>query len=430
MTVAFDPIANHSIDATAPETLLRSRAWDRIFLAGGAFLVPVPIVVFYLLRSLGLTVAAAEDAVTLLVMVPLGGPHVFATYTRTFLNPRFRREDRLLFFAAFGVVAIVVAATAASAFFDVLLLGSPPIRYVLTFFFFWAGVHIVQQNSYLAACLDAKNNAARPSRWWGVVDYAVMLLAMYPVSLFRMSMVNPADPTMGSADPHALATKIVAALGGADFADDYVFRIGRVAPMLPDFLRSPAMWIAVTAAFAFSLVLFAIKTVRERKAGTLVRGRWQLVFWMAVLGSTVPLMPNLDSSFQGMNAWHSFQYLGVLWLMNQRSRERGEIKYRVFDAISAPGRHLRFYVAGLLATLMLLVIVFVAALAIERLSGGEFALFGRDTAQIDPATERELYRPGAVLLAYYMIGFGVLLTHYLHDGVFFFRRRYLVDTPK
>jgi hypothetical protein len=38
----------------------------------------------------------------------------------------------------------------------------------------------------------------------------------------------------------------------------------------------------------------------------------------------------------------------------------------------------------------------------------------------------ELYRPGAVLLAYYMVAFSLLLVHYLHDGVFFFRKRYVV----
>ena len=431
MTVAFDPIAGgERMATTAQEPVLRSAGWDRIFVAGGAWLVPLPIVAFYLLRSLGCSVAAAEDGATLLVMVPLGGPHVFATYTRTFLNPRFPKEDRTLFLLAFAVMAIVLGAIVASAFFDVLLGGSPPIRYVLTFFFFWAGVHIVQQNAYIASCY-AGMSRRRPARWWGLVDYAVMLLALYPVSLFRMSMVNLADPTMATADPEALATRLVVALSGSPaYADEYVFRIGRVAPILPEFLRMPAMWIGVGAAFAASLVLFAIKTWRERRAGTLLRGRCQLVFWMAVLGFLVPLFPNLDSSFQGMNAWHSFQYLGLLWLMNQRSRERGEIRNRLFDALMAPGRGLRFYGVALGATLGLLAIVLAAGCAIERLTAGEFAMFGHAVPKLDPATGRELYRPGAVLLAYYMIAFSLLLTHYLHDGVFFFRRRYVLGTAR
>jgi hypothetical protein len=433
MTSVLDPLATRSLDASA-QPYLRSRSWDRLFVVGGAWLVPVPIVAFYLLRSCGLSVAACEDLVTLLVMVPLGGPHVFATYTRTLLNPAFARKDRALLIASFAVIAIVVGATVASAFFDVLLAGSPPLRYVLTFFFFWAGVHIVQQHSYAALCYGERARTAglAPARapqrsWWGLTDYAVMLLAMYPVSLFRMSMVDVADPTMRAADPGALATQITIALSGsAQFADEYVFRIGRVAPILPEFLRHPAMWIAVTVLFVASVVLYAIKARRERVAGTRLEIRHQLVVAMAVLGCAVPLFPNLDSSFQGLNAWHSFQYLGLLWLMNRVARERGEIKSRFFDWAMDEGRHWRFYGAAIAGTLGLLAVVLGAGFCIELASSGEFALFGHAAPQLDPETGRELYRPGAVLLAYYLIAFSLLLVHYLTDGVFFFRRRYLL----
>jgi hypothetical protein len=428
MTVAMDPFAGgHTLTGRDDSSvLLHSRTWDRWFIAGGAILVPIPILAFYLFRSLGLSAAACEDLVTLLVMVPLGGPHVFATYTRTFLNPRFAREDRWLFAGAWMVTAVVVTAAVGSAFLDWRIAGSPPIRFVLTFFFFWAGVHIVQQNGFLAAGLAARA-PRRGSRWWGAVDYAVMLLALYPVSLFRMSMVNLGDASMASADPSALATKIVVAVSGSSaFADEYVFRIGRVAPFLPEFLRHPACWMLATVAFVAALVLFAIKTRRERAAGTLIRSRYQLVLWMAILGSLVPLFPNLDSAFQGMNAWHSFQYLGLLWLMNQRSRQRGEIRYPLFERLSAPDRPLRLYWAGIVGTIGLLAVVLLAGLAIETVSGGEFALFGHAAPRLDPATGNELYRPGAVLLAYYLIGMSVLLTHYLHDGFFFFRQRYIV----
>jgi hypothetical protein len=41
---------------------------------------------------------------------------------------------------------------------------------------------------------------------------------------------------------------------------------------------------------------------------------------------------------------------------------------------------------------------------------------------------KPLYRPGSVLLAYYLLGFSFLLVHYLHDGFFFCRKRYLRDS--
>ena len=410
-----------TIEAPAPR-LLRNATWDRFFVAGGAWLVPLPILAYYLLRSAGCTVAAAEDLVTLLVMIPLGGPHVFATYTRTYLNPAFRRQDRLMFVLGGLVPVVVVAAAVSSVFFDVVVFGSPPMRYVLTFFFFWAGVHIVHPHSFVAS-----GYADRPSRW-GWVDYAVMLLAMYPVSLFRMSMVDRSDPTMRAADPDALATSIVTSVtGSADAADAYVFRIGRVSPILPDFLMHEAMWIGVTLCFAAALVLFAWKSARERREGTLVPHRFRLVVAMAVLGSTVPLLPNLDSAFQGLNAWHSFQYLGLAWLMNRRSHERGEIKSPFFDRTMREGGHWRFYRTALFATLGAVVVLLGAAWAIAATSDGQFAMFGHDEPLRD-ANGKELYRPGAVLLAYYLLAFSVLLVHYLHDGFFFFRRRYLRDS--
>lgn len=431
------PLAAHAAvgpavaDDGADAVVLRSRGWDRLFVVGGAWLVPIPIALFYLGMALGLSRPASEDLVTLLVMVPLGGPHVFATYTRTLLNPRFRREDRGLFAAMFLVVAVVAGAAIASAFFDVLLHGSPPIRYLLTLFFFWAGIHIVQQNSYLAACYgDAarlRPGARREPRWWGAIDYAVMLLALYPVSLFRMSMVDLADPAMATAEPSALATQLVTAIAGPQFADQYVFRIGRVAPMLPGFMTAPAVWIGITVLFVVSVLLFAWKTRQQRRRGTLLKVRYQLVAWMAALGFVVPLFPDLDSAFQGMNAWHSFQYLGLAWLMNRNSQRRGEIQNGVFDSFTGEGRHWRFYLTGLASTLALLLLVFTTAAAIQFFSGGEFVLFGHEHPRLDPASGRELYRPGAVLLAYYMIAFGLLLVHYLHDGFFFFRKRYVLS---
>ncbi|MBL9077852.1 MAG: hypothetical protein JNL08_10130 [Planctomycetes bacterium] len=417
-----------AIDRPAPP--LHTPAWDRWFVAGGAWLVPVPIAAFLLCQAAGLSVAAAEDVVTLLVMVPLGGPHVFATYTRTYLNPKFRREEPLLFGLGLAVPLIIVTAVVASAFFDVTIAGSPPMRYVLTFFFFWAGLHIVQQHAFVHAALP---RLAPRAKRWDVVEVAVMLLAMYPASLFRMSMVDTTDASMRFANPDALATRVVTWLGGsAQCADDYVFRIGRVAPALPGWLLHPAVWIAVTVAFAIVLALFVARVRHERRRGIEDPNRTRLVASMALVGATVPLLPNLDSAFQGLNAWHSFQYLGIAWLMNRRSLARGEIDSPWFARIAADGAQWRFYRTALGATLAMVAALLGTAWLLTRFGGGEFAMFGHDEPLRD-AAGNALYRPGAVLLAYYLLGFSLLLVHYLHDGVFFCRRRYLrgstISTP-
>ncbi|HEB54302.1 MAG TPA: hypothetical protein ENI87_13705 [bacterium] len=420
----FAPGVDVSAAAHGPR-LLRNRSWDRLFVAGGAWLVPLPILAFYLFRALGAGVSAAEDLVTLLVMVPLGGPHVFATYTRTYLNPAFRRQDPLMFVLGLLVPVVVIGAAVSSAFFDVVIMGSPPTRYVLTFFFFWAGIHIVHQHCYVVSGYVDRGNRRR----WGWIDYAVILLAMYPVSFFRMSMVDKADLSMRTANPDALATRIVTAVtGDPAFADEYIFRIGRVAPILPDFLMHPAMWMTITALFVVALSIWIVKSVRERRRGTLLGYRFRLVLAMAVFGSLVPLMPNLDSAFQGLNAWHSFQYLGLAWLMNRRSAERGEIQSALFERTMREGAHWRFYRTALFATLGAIAVLLGAAWLIAATSNGEFVMFGHDAPPVD-ANGRELYRPGAVLLAYYLLGFSLLLVHYLHDGFFFCRRRYLRTEP-
>ncbi|MGE0142605.1 MAG: hypothetical protein AB7T19_04885 [Planctomycetota bacterium] len=404
---------------------LHSPRWDRVFVTGGALLVVIPIALYYLFQSLGVAVTTAEDLVTLVVMVLVGGPHVFATYTRTFLEPGFRRREPRLFFGAFAVFAIVLGAAVSSAFFDVEIAGFPPIQFVLTFFFFWAGVHIVHQSSYLCAAYEERWGAVadRRRRFGNALDYLVMLGCLYPVAFFRMSMIlDPSRPHV--ANPDALATQIVTSLSGnTSFADAYVFRIGRVAPILPDFVTADAFWIVFSALYCGLVVLFAQKSWREHREGTLNRPRFQLVVSTALVGLIVPLFPNLDTAFQGFNAWHSFQYLGIVWLWNRNAYDRGEVKGEFVRGLSAPGRGRVFYRTAFLATLGLLSLILLTGWLIETFSAGKFVMFGHPIVPTDPATGEAIYRPGSVLLAYYMVAFSLLLTHYLHDGHFFFRTR-------
>lgn len=421
MTASSPLLAN--APALAAEPVWRSRDWDRVFFVGGALLVPLPVVLFYAFRGAGLPAGASEDLVTLLVMVPLGGPHVAATFSRTLCNPEFWRRERGLAAASLLLLAAVSTTAVASAFFDVRVAGWPPMAFVLTGFFFWAGLHVVQQHCYVAASLADRDPRARRDRA-GWVDHAVMLLALYPVSLFRMSMAARTDSGAVVADPDALATRVVRELGAsAQFADEYVFCIGRASPILPDFMMHAALWLLVTAAFVACLVLFAWKALRARARGVPFGTRGRLVLAMAACGVLVPLVPNLDSSFQGINAWHCFQYLGLAMLINREAIARGELKAPRLVALAQPGRGLRAYALAVGATLVLVGIILGAAFVLQATSGGRFVMFGHDVPPADPETGRVLYRPGSVLLAYYLFGFGFLLIHYLQDTVFFLRRR-------
>ncbi len=64
--------------------------------ARGAWLVPVPMIVWCALRAAGIASGVAEDLVTLVVMVALGGPHVVATFGRTLLEAAVMRIRKKL----------------------------------------------------------------------------------------------------------------------------------------------------------------------------------------------------------------------------------------------------------------------------------------------------------------------------------------------
>ena len=134
------------------------------------------------------------------------------------------------------------------------------------------------------------------------------------------------------------------------------------------------------------------------------------------IGDTLPILNR-----------YSFQYLGVLWLMNRRSFDRGKVERPFVKRLSEPGRHFRFYLTALTLTLSMIMLFVIVGWVVQQSTGAEFTMTGIDNAPMNEATGLAFYRPGTILLAYYSIGFGLLLVHYLHDGVFFFRTRYLVD---
>ena len=77
----------------------------------------------------------------------------------------------------------------------------------------------------------------------------------------------------------------------------------------------------------------------------------------------------------------------------------------------------------MLVTMGCVVTIAIVAWTLAASCSGRFALLGHDSPPKDEGTGLPLWRPGAFLLAYYLVGFGMLLAHYLHDTVSFSRRR-------
>jgi hypothetical protein len=291
---------------------LRSPSWDLTFLILSAALVPIPLLLYH-----GLGVSSG--AVNLIVAGLIGGPHLYSTFTYTFMEPNYRRRHRRFLAASLALPVIVTT----MAFVNLQIL--------LTVFFTWASIHVLHQITYINDCYVAKQSAPRPTRE-RVVDYGVVFLCLYPM-----------------ATPQIL---------------DGSFQLGGTQLYVPGWASHgaiAAVQITVVAAlFAGFFVLWIAKTIRDWRRGTLLVPSVLLIGLTIVVGFTLPLFPNIDVAFQGFNVWHSVQYLGLVWFLMAMRKERGEIDNHFVAEMNGPDRPWHFYglavvltaVAGMLVLLL------------------------------------------------------------------------------
>jgi hypothetical protein len=281
---------------------LRSRTWDLTFLILSVALVPIPLLLHH---GLGLS----QAAVNLLVAGLIGGPHLYSTFTYTFMEPNYRRRHRRFLAASLALPVIVTT----MAFVNLQIL--------LTVFFLWASVHVLHQITYINDCYVAKGAARRPTRE-RVVDYGVVFLCLYPMATPKI-------------------------LSGS-------FQLGGTQLYVPEWASrgvvADAQVVGVAALFAIFFALWVAKTVRDWRRGTLLMPSVLLIGLTIVVGFTLPLSANIDVAFQGFNAWHSMQYLGLVWFLMAMRKERGEIDNRFVAEMNGPDRPWHFYGLAVLLT--------------------------------------------------------------------------------
>jgi len=381
---------------------LHSPGWDKRWIIYPALLAPLPPLVYYfalwlLARYSAMDavtrVGAAEDICSLFVMVLVGGPHVWVTFTRTWLHPEFRQREKIWFFASFAVVPIVATMALSSEFTR---------RLLLTGFFFIASLHIIHQLSYVVRAYQDRD-AARPSLRSRLIDIGAVLFPLYPVSAFRMVLGNESS----------LAFAWASQWFGTETARSLRFNIGRAHPMLPDFVLSDWFWMANLAALVIALSLWSVKSVREYRRGTLQKPKFMLICGAIAVGLFCPLLPNLDSSFQGFNLWHSLQYIALTWYIT-RVQIKGGRKLNPFVKWLASDERSGGKYYGVAFGIVLGIIGFIMLLALGISAWQGVGMFG-GAGEVGTLS----YKPGAVLQAYYLFGFGLLLTHYFHDAFFF-----------
>ena len=272
---------------------LRSKSWDLTFISLSAILVAMPILTYLFanhattmitgfLYTVGIHYTWDDDAsrnlVNGLVALFIGGPHMYATYTRTALEKNFAGKHRLLMALSLMIPVAVV------------YLGVHNFQLLITFFFFWASVHIMHQMVFIMECYNkkAKMSISLTSR---AIDYAVVFSSLYPIATYKFVHGE--------------------------------FRIGSNVIFFPEFLKTDYLFYLVTAIFVASMVLFMWKTANELRAGIVNYPKLLLMSLTVVIAFFIPAFPNLDVAFQGFNVWHSFQYQGLTYYINRLRHERG-----------------------------------------------------------------------------------------------------------
>ena len=330
-----------------------SPGWDLSFIIGSAILVPLPLLFASLAQRTGwMTQQQAIEAINIAVATLIGGPHLFSTVTFTFLNRSFLKRRPLYAACSFGLPLLVV------------YLGIYHYALLINFFFAWASLHVLHQIIYLSDCYRAQSPAPDPV-WSRLIDYGLILTALYPIGIYKMSQGQ--------------------------------FQVGGVVLPYPEILRPFHLPLLMGAVFAFFLVAWIWKTSGEAREGRMSTPKTLLLGVTSVVSFLLPMGSNLDVLFQGYNTWHSFQYLFLLWVINRLRYQRGEIDNPLVHYLVGKQSMLPYYMSFLAATGILVVLTLVVR-------------------ALTPLTADQ---------SYFIVVLSILLMHYYFDHFLFSRHEWL-----
>ncbi len=355
---------------TDPGSWLRSRNWDLTWITLSVALVATPYLAYLTMLGMqpvlqpvanlfGTTLDnLARNLVNAVVSLLIGGPHMYATFTRTALDRRFSNQHNRLLWSSLLIPVVVVA------------LALLNLQLLLTVFFFWASVHVLHQIVYIIELYNNKRKSSL-SLFSRLSDYAVVLTSLYPIAAWRIANRS------------------------FDIGVNNLSEV--IASFVP--LGQWMVWLA-GGAFGIALIIWLGKTAAEMAAGTMNAPKTLFIAMTVIASFFVPSLGNLDTAFQGMNVWHSLQYLALTWMLNTLRQSRGDLESSPFvKRLSTDGSAQRYYLFTVLLTLgniLLGVVVFLVLSAI-------------------------LHRPFDYTFdrAYYIAVLSILWIHYYHDHFLF-----------
>jgi hypothetical protein len=358
---------------------LWNRRWDLMFISLSVIMVALPYLTYLGLLSIqtGLMPLAqrlgtsvddlSRNAINGIVALVVGGPHMYATFSRTALDTDFVQRKPWFLRASLLIPVIVVT------------LAVVNLPLLLTVFFFWASIHVLHQIVYITELYNQRQTK-RLSLISRAADYGVILTCLYPLAAWKIST---GDFKIGLNDLSAV--------------------VGSIVPL------GPWMVWAAGAAFGAALLIWVGKTVMEARDGSIHWPKTVFIGLTVTASFFVPALGNLDTAFQGMNLWHSFQYLALTWMINHLRWQRGELERSPFvRRLSADGSARSYYLFNIFLTVAdggLAVVVF---LVMRYVFGTPF----------DFAFDR----------AYYIAILSFLWIHYYHDH-FLFTQPQVIRAP-
>lgn len=285
---------------------IANRRFDLLFLLLSGSLVFFPYLSYGLLQRIGASEGLASLIVGLSVTLLVGGPHMYSTYLRTALEPRFRQRYGILAYLPLVVIPTLVILGAMHAF--VLL---------LTLFFLWASIHVTHQAQWISETYRRRIGAPiRPLDRW--LDAGVILGSLYTMAMYK-------------------------------FVENK-FTLGDSTLLFPRFLQRRELAVAFTVGFALFFLYYVGRTLGEIRRG---ESSWPRLLFMALtvsLAFIIPLFDNLDVAFQGFNTWHSLQYLAITWFILGRSAEHGQIQGSLALKLAGREKTWKFYGSMVAAT--------------------------------------------------------------------------------
>ncbi|MEL6306664.1 MAG: hypothetical protein AAFV98_16775 [Chloroflexota bacterium] len=284
---------NVATDIDQNSLWLRNKKWDLLYITFSVIVVPLPYIMYLLGRDLfGLDDDFSRNLVNGFVAIAIGGPHMMSTFLRTGLDKTFTRQYPMLIRSSILIPMVVISL----AFLNLELL--------LTVFFAWAALHVLHQVTYISELYnykerqyvrreDAQSNMDKLSR---LVDYALILTCLFPVAAYKVW--------------HG------------------TFQIGTndLGSVIPEFFEQRWFFVTLSVIFALALIAYIWKTFVEWRTNRLNMPKTAFIVITVIVAFFTPFLPNLDTAFQGLNTWHSFQYLAITFYIIKIKQQYGTLK--------------------------------------------------------------------------------------------------------